>query len=51
MTLTKTFTGPELARLRVMVKTFIKSAERKDHSQGYINELHTILSKLYAHPE
>jgi len=41
-------TAPELARLRVMVKTFIRSAERnpEQHSVGYLNELQTILNKL-----
>ena len=41
-------TKTELARLRVMVKTFIKSAKRnpENHSQGYMDELQSILSKL-----
>ena len=48
MITTEDFTPPELARLRTMVKTFIKSAERnpEQHSVGYVNELETILNKL-----
>ena len=43
-------TQAELARLRVLVKTHLKRAEDPacyaDHSQGYIDQLHSILRKL-----
>ena len=46
--MTELLTESELARLRVMVKTFIKSAHREPekHSQGYIDQLDSILRKL-----
>jgi len=48
MITTNSLTASELARLRVMVKTFISKAEKnpQNHSQGYLNELYSILEKL-----
>ena len=44
----ESLTASELARVRIMVKTFLRSAQRnpEKHSAGYLNELHTILDKL-----